>query len=55
MKNTAIAAMIAGAFTAAVVGLAGPAQADVGHHDWAVDSSQHVQVPSVNTTVQQSR
>lgn len=55
MKNTAIAAMIAGALTAAVVGLAAPAQADIGHHDWAVDTNQQAQVPSVDTTVHQSR
>jgi hypothetical protein len=40
MKNTAIAALIASGLAAAVLGLAGPAQADIGHHDWAVNVNQ---------------
>lgn len=37
MKNTAIVALIASGLAAAVVGLAAPAQADLGHHNWAVN------------------
>lgn len=55
MKKTTIAAMIATGLAAAVVGLAGPAQADIGHHDWVVGSNQQAPVPSVSTTVHQSR
>jgi hypothetical protein len=52
MKKLGIASMIAGALTAAVVGLAGPAQADIGHHDWASTVGQpNVYVPHVDTTV----
>lgn len=54
-KNTTIAALIASGLAAAVVGLAAPAHADIGHHNWAVDSNQQAQAPSVDTTVQQSR
>ena len=52
MKNFGIASLIAGALTAAVVGLAGPAQADIGHHIWVDTITQpHVYVPHVDTTV----
>lgn len=47
--------MIASGLAAAVLGLAAPAQADIGHHDWAVGTNQTAQAPSVDTTVQQSR
>jgi hypothetical protein len=40
---------------AAVLGLAGPAQADSVHHDWVHDIQQQVTVPQVDTTVQRSR
>ena len=53
-KNTTIAAVIASGLAAAVLGLAAPASADIGHHDWAVDANQ-APVPSVDTTVHQSR
>jgi hypothetical protein len=55
MRNSAIVALVATGLTAAVVGLAAPAQADIGHHDWVVGTSQQAQTPSVDTTVQQSR
>jgi hypothetical protein len=56
MKKTSVVALIASGFAAAVVGLAAPAQADIGHHDWAVGSNQQQSsVSSTNTTVQQSR
>lgn len=55
-KNATIAALIASGLTAAVVGLAAPASADIGHHDWVVGSGQQTaQTPSVDTTVHQSR
>lgn len=40
MKKFGFAAMVASGFAAAVLGLAGPAQADIVHHDWVVDNQQ---------------
>jgi hypothetical protein len=51
MKKFGIASLIAGALTAGVVGLAGPAQADIGHHIWVNNITQpNVYVPHVDTT-----
>ncbi len=55
MKKLGFATVIASGLTAAVLGLAGPASADIGHHDWVNDIQQTVNVPQVNTTVHQSR
>jgi hypothetical protein len=55
MKKFGFATIIASGLTAAVIGLAGPAQADIGHHDWVNDIHQTATVPQVDTTVQQSR
>ena len=55
MKKLGFAIIIASGLTAAVVGLAGPASADVGHHDWVHDLQPTVSVPQVDTSVQQSR
>lgn len=55
MKKFGFATIIASGLTAAVLGLAGPAVADVGHHDWVHDIQQQVTVPQVDTSVQQSR
>ena len=55
MKKLGFATIIAGGLIAAVLGLAGPAQADIGHHDWAYNTSQHATVPQVDTSVHQSR
>jgi hypothetical protein len=55
MKQFGFATIIAGGLAAAVLGFAGPAQADVGHHDWVHQIQQQVNVPQVNTNVQQSR
>lgn len=55
MRKFGIAAMIASGLTAAVLGLAGPATADVGHHDWVNIIQPQVNVPTVDTTVHQSR
>jgi hypothetical protein len=35
---------------AAVVGLAGPAQADIGHNDWVHEIQQHATVGSITPT-----
>ena len=45
----------AAGMAAAVLGLAGPAQADIGHHDWVNNVQQQVSVPQVNNSVHQSR
>jgi hypothetical protein len=55
MKKFAFATIIASGLTAAVLGLAGPAQADIGHHGWAHDIQPQVIVPHVNTSANQSR
>ena len=55
MKKFGFAAMAASGFAAAMIGLAGPAQADVDHHDWVHDIQQQVNVPMVDTSVHQSR
>jgi hypothetical protein len=61
MKKFGFAAMIASGLTAAVLGFAAPSQAaagfstDVGHHDWVNILQPQVNVPHVDTTVQQSR
>ena len=55
MKKLGFATVIASGLTAAVLGLAGPAQADIGHHDWVNDIHPTATVPQVDNTVQQSR
>lgn len=55
MKKFGFAAVIASGLATAVLGLAGPAQADVGHHDWLNNVGPHVTVPQVDTSVHQSR
>jgi len=55
MKKFGFATIIASGLAAAVVGLAGPAQADISHHDWIHDIQPQVSVPQVDNTVQQSR
>ena len=50
-----IAGFVATGFAAAILGFAGPAQADVVHHDWIHEIQQQVNVPQVDMTVQQSR
>ena len=54
MKKFGFAAIAASGLAAAVIGLAGPAQADVIHHDWIYDIQPQVTVPHVDTTVHQS-
>lgn len=55
MKKLGFATIVASGFAAAVIGLAGPAQADIVHHDWVHDIQQQVNVPQVDTSVRQSR
>ncbi|MDT5281960.1 MAG: hypothetical protein QOJ20_3155 [Mycobacterium sp.] len=55
MKKFGFATIIAGGLTAAVLGLAGPAQADIGHNDWVNNMGPQVTVPQVDTSVHQSR
>jgi hypothetical protein len=55
MKKFGFATIIASGLAAAVLGFAGPAQADSVHHDWVHDIQQQVNVPLVDTSVQQSR
>ena len=47
MKNFGFATIIASGLAAAVLGLAGAAQADVGHHDWVQDIQQRATVGAV--------
>jgi hypothetical protein len=55
MKKFGFATIIASGFAAAVIGLAGPAQADLGHHDWVQNNQQHAQAGPVTTTVGNGR
>jgi hypothetical protein len=55
MKKFGFATIIASGLAAAVLGLAGPAQADIGHHDWVNTINQHASAPQVDTSVHQSR
>jgi hypothetical protein len=55
MKKFGFATVIASGLTAAVLGLAGPAQADIGHHNWVKDIHPTATVPQVDSSVQQSR
>jgi spermidine/putrescine-binding protein len=55
MKKFGFAAIIASGLTAAVIGLAGPAQAELVHYQWLDQIQPQVSVPHVDTTVHQSR
>jgi hypothetical protein len=55
MKKFGFATVVASGLAAAVVGLAGPAQADIGHHDWVHDIQPRATAPQVDTSVHQSR
>ena len=54
-EEVGFATIIASGLAAAVLGFAGPAQADIGHHDWIYDIQPQVSVPHVDTSVHQSR
>ena len=53
MNKFGFAATVATGFAAALIGLAAPAQADIGHHDWVdqINGGSSVVVPQVDTTV----
>jgi hypothetical protein len=51
MKKYAITTAIAGAMTAAVLGLAAPAQADLGHNTWVNNIGPTATAPHVDTSV----
>jgi hypothetical protein len=55
MKKFGFATIAASGLFAAIVGFAGPAQADIGHHDWVNNLQPTVSVPQVNNNVHQSR
>lgn len=55
MKKFGFAGIIATGFAAAVLGLAGPANADVVHHQWINDIQQRATVGSVTSTVGNGR
>jgi hypothetical protein len=55
MKKFGFASIVAGGLAAAVLGLAAPAQADLGHHDWVNHLGPNVTAPRVDTSVHQSR
>jgi hypothetical protein len=55
MKKFGFASIIATGFAAAIVGLAGPANADIDHHQWVNDIQQHATVGTVTSTVGSGR
>ncbi len=55
MKKFGFATIVASGLAAAVLGLAGPAQADIGHHDWVVNTQQHATVGSFTPTIGDGR
>ena len=55
MKKLGFATIAASGLAAAIIGLAGPAQADLIHHGWIYDIQPQVSVPHVDTSVHQSR
>jgi hypothetical protein len=55
MKKITFATATASVLTAGVLGLAAPASADIGHHDWVNNiTNPTAQAPHVDTTVHQS-
>ena len=50
MRKFGFVSIVASGLVAAVLGLAGPAQADIGHHQWVQDIQQHATVGSVTPT-----
>ena len=55
MKKFGFATIAASGVAAAILGFAGPAQADSIHRDWIYDIQPQVSVPHVDTSVHQSR
>ncbi|WP_164478727.1 hypothetical protein [Mycolicibacterium stellerae] len=54
MKNLGLATIAAAGLIAGVLGFAGPANADIGHHDWVNDIQPTAVAPHVDTSVHQS-
>jgi len=54
MRKFGFATIVASGLAAAVLGLAGPAQADIGHHDWVNNVQTQATAPHVDTSVHQS-
>ena len=54
MKKFGFATIAASGLAAAALGLAGPAQADIGHHGWVNNVQPQVSVPQVDTSVHHS-
>jgi hypothetical protein len=50
MKKFGFATIVASGLAVAVLGLAGSAQADIGHNQWVHDTQQHATVGSVTPT-----
>jgi len=55
MKRFAVATALTGGFFAGLIGLAGPAHADLSDVIWNQQQQQQVHVPHVDTTVRHSR
>jgi hypothetical protein len=58
MKKSAyatIAGFVATGFAAAMLGLAGPAAADVTHHEWVQDIQQQASIGVVSSTIGNGR
>ena len=55
MKKFGFATIVASGLAAAVLGLAGPAQADIGHHQWVQDIQQRASTGPVTSTVGNGR
>ncbi|MDX1891642.1 hypothetical protein [Mycolicibacterium sp. 050158] len=53
MKKLGFAGIIVSGVAAAVLGLAAPAQADYGHHQWVGDMDSSTSLPHVNTGAHQ--
>ena len=55
MKKFGFASVIATGFAAALFGLAAPASADLGHHDWVRDIHPTATIGSATSTVGNGR
>lgn len=55
MKRVGFTTAIASGLVAAVLGLAAPVQADLGHNTWINQIGQGATTPHVDTSVHQSR
>jgi hypothetical protein len=55
MKKLGFASIVATGFAAALFGLAAPASADIGHHQWVNDIQQQATVGTVTSHVGNGR